>query len=213
MPELVYSAAHDKIRWSEASDREILEAVRAGDEVAFGELIERKTGPLVATVRRLVGDREEARDLVQITFLRVWQKRRRFDARYSPNTWIYRIATNLAIDFLRGRSSRRRTAEPVRHHLRRVAGEGAPRTSAPAERREVAGIFRELAETLPEKQRAAFLLREVEGRPSIEVAEILGCRESTVRNHLFHARRTLRRELATRYPEYRGRAARDEEGR
>lgn len=211
MPELVYSKARETARWSEASDREVVEGVRDGDETAFDELIGRKTTPLLQTVRRLVGNVEDARDLVQLTFLRVWQKRRRYDSRYSPNTWIYRIATNLAIDFLRGRASRFKSAEPVRHHLLRAAGERAPRTSAPAERREVAGIFCELAEELPEKQRAAFLLREVEGRSSAEVADILGCRESTVRNHLFHARRHLRRELAERYPEYVGAAGRGEE--
>jgi RNA polymerase sigma-70 factor (ECF subfamily) len=67
---------------------------------------------------------------------------------------------------------------------------------------EVAAIFRELAAELSEKQRMAFLLKEVEGLSSAEVAEVMGCRESTVRNHLFNARRYLRRELTKRYPEY-----------
>src|SRR5437764_833869 len=67
---------------------------------------------------------------------------------------------------------------------------------------EVAAIFRELSTHLSEKQRLVFLLREVEGLSSQEVAEIVGCRESTVRNHLFNARKLLRRELVQRYPEY-----------
>ena len=60
----------------------------------------------------------------------------------------------------------------------------------------------ELAGDLTEKQRTIFLLREVEGLPSKEVAEITGCRESTVRNHLFNARRVLRQAVLERYPEY-----------
>jgi RNA polymerase sigma-70 factor (ECF subfamily) len=64
------------------------------------------------------------------------------------------------------------------------------------------GIFHELAAELTEKQRAVFLLREVEGMSSQEVADVVGCRESTVRNHLFNARKILRRELVARYPEY-----------
>ena len=68
--------------------------------------------------------------------------------------------------------------------------------------REVGRIFRELADKLSEKQRLVFLLKEVEGLSSTEVAEIAGCRESTVRNHLFNARRTLRKEILEKYPEY-----------
>ena len=63
-------------------------------------------------------------------------------------------------------------------------------------------IFQELSSELTDKQKAVFLLREVEGRPSKEVAEVVGCRESTVRNHLFNARKILRKLIIERYPEY-----------
>ncbi len=187
----------------ETGDRELLEALRRdGDRRAFDALMERKVAPLVATVRRMVGDREEARDIVQLTFLRVWENRDKYDSRYSANTWLYRIATNLAIDFLRSRRSRERSTEPVRRHLYRVV-EGRRRVDlANLERREVERILHELAEGLTERQRLAFLLREIEELSTKEVAEILGCRASTVRNHLFTARGYLRRELARRYPEY-----------
>ncbi len=69
-------------------------------------------------------------------------------------------------------------------------------------RREVEGILHELAGGLTDKQRQVFLLRELAGLSSREVARIVGCRESTVRNHLFTARKYLRAELARRYPEY-----------
>ena len=67
---------------------------------------------------------------------------------------------------------------------------------------EVERIFVELAAELTEKQRLIFLLRETEGLASAEVAEIAGCEESTVRNHLFNARKILRQKLVERYPEY-----------
>jgi RNA polymerase sigma-70 factor (ECF subfamily) len=76
------------------------------------------------------------------------------------------------------------------------------RALADLQLREVGRIFRELADKLSEKQRLVFLLKEVEGLSSTEVAEIAGCRESTVRNHLFNARRTLRKEILEKYPEY-----------
>jgi RNA polymerase sigma-70 factor, ECF subfamily len=190
--------------WAEASDRELLMGIREGEEAALSELIGRKTKPLIQLCQRILGDAEEARDVVQVTFFRVWESRRKFDDRWSPNTWIYRIASNLAIDHLRSRRSRERSHEPVRQHLRQVADTRAVRDLSRLQQAEVAAIFRELSTGLSEKQRMVFLLREVEGLSSPEVAEVLDCRESTVRNHLFNARKHLRKELLQRYPEYAG---------
>ena len=188
--------------WAEASDRELLLAIAGGDEGAFDALMTRKTPPLIQLAYRMLGDREEARDVVQVTFLRVWNHRAGYDRRWSPNTWLYRIATNLAIDQLRARRSRQLASEPMRLHLRRVADARGRGELGRLGGKEVRGILEELAGELTERQRAVFLLREVEGLASTEVARILGCKSSTVRNHLFAARRVLRRELARRYPEY-----------
>lgn len=177
-------------------------AIRGGDEAALDVLIERKAKPLMQLAYRIVGDREDARDIVQLTFVRAWEKRESFDERWSVNTWIYRIATNLAIDLVRSQQSRQRQAEPVRHHLFEVVRQRQDRDLARLGRREVRRILHELASQLSDKQRLVFLLREVEGLSSREVGEIVGCRESTVRNHLFTARKHLRRELRRRYPEY-----------
>ena len=201
-PQLAFSVARHRARLAEASDRELLAGLAGDDERALEELIARKTRPLVSLVGRLLGDEEEARDVVQVTFLKLWENRRRFDERWSPNTWIYRIATNLAIDHWRSRKSRERGNEPFRLHLMRRAETRALHDLASLEESEVDAIFRELAAELPDKQRTVFLLRETEGLASGEVAEIVGCEESTVRNHLFNARKILRRKLVERYPEY-----------
>jgi RNA polymerase sigma-70 factor (ECF subfamily) len=200
--DLAYSAARRRAALAEAGDREVLLAVRDGDEQALDELIERKTRPLLQLAYRILGDREEARDVVQVTFFKVWENRARFDERWSPNTWIYRIASNVAIDQLRARQSRERAAEPMRHHLREVAAGRSAADGADREHGEVMAVFRDLATGLSDKQRVIFVLREIEGLSSHETAVVVGCRESTVRNHLFNARRTLRRELLRRYPEY-----------
>lgn len=204
MPELVYSRSREAAAWAERTDRELLEGIRTEDEAALDELIERKTGPLVQLASRILGDREEARDVVQVAFFRIWEHRDRFDDRFSPNTWIYRIVNNLAIDHLRSRRSREKTVEPVRQHLRQVADGRSRHQLADLHRGEVKKIFADLSGSLTDKQRAVFLLREVEGLSSQEVAEIVDCRESTVRNHLFNARKVLKRELLDRYPEYAG---------
>ncbi len=199
--------------WADAPDAELLEGMRGDDELALDELMRRKTAPLVQLATRLVGDREDARDIVQVAFLRIWDSRRRFDRRFSPNTWIYRIVSNLAIDHLRSRSSRLRSLQSFQLHQEHLAGESAPRQLDSLSAREVRAVFQELASTLSEKQRAVFVLREMEGLKGREIAAILGIRPSTVRNHLFNSRRLLREELLKRYPEYARRAGARREGR
>lgn len=208
MPKLVYSErqhqADKQAQWEEASDRELISGLQAGDDTALNELVRRKTRPLVQAVYRILGDYEEARDVVQMTFVRVWQKRDQFDQHWSPNTWIFRIATNLGIDQLRSRKTREKTQEPMRKHLRQVVDGRGQREHAKVQQKEVMKIFHELAEDLSERQRSVFVLREIEGLSSQQVARVIGCRESTVRNHLFNARKVLRREVLLRYPEYAG---------
>ncbi|MFN7942003.1 MAG: sigma-70 family RNA polymerase sigma factor [Thermoanaerobaculia bacterium] len=208
MPELAYSAVRHRATLREVSDRELLAVLARGDEAALAELVQRKTRPLLQVAARILGDEEEARDVVQMTFLRLWEHRDRFDDRWSPNTWIYRIATNLAIDHWRSKKSRERASEPVRFHLLARADAACEDELAELEGSEVAAIFRELAADLTEKQRLVFVLRELQGLSSQEVAEVAGCEESTVRNHLFNARKVLRARLLAKYPEYaRGRRA------
>ena len=207
MPKLVFSRKAEKSRWSSMDDREVVLAVREGDELAFDELVRRKTRPLLEVAYRVLGDREEARDVVQIAFVRVWENRASYCEKWSPNTWIYRITTNLAIDHLRSRQSRDRAAEPLRLHIGGQKSEMQRSSLTEMKSQEVESIFRQLAEQLTEKQRAVFVLRELEGLSSREVAEIVGCRESTVRNHLFNSRKLLRAELLRRYPEYGPRGA------
>lgn len=204
MPDSVFSKpkiAAPAAMGSGPSDTELLLEIRGGDRGAFESLVKRKTEPLLYLAYRIVGDREEAKDLVQLAFLRVWEHRSRFNPRWSANTWLYRITTNLGIDYLRARATRRQKTEPVRHHLRSVHS----RPEAGFETlmaRETLEILRDLAGDLSERQRKAFWLREVEGLSSKEVAGVLACAESTVRNHLFAARTKLRRELSRKFPEY-----------
>jgi RNA polymerase sigma-70 factor (ECF subfamily) len=202
VPSLVYTSRRQHDADREVSDLELLQAIQRDEEAALDQLVKRKTAPLLQLAHRIVGDREEARDIVQVAFLRVWEKRRRFKDRWSPNTWLYRITTNLAIDHLRFRKSRQRRVEPVRWHLRRLADSRNRVELSALQQREVTAIFQSLASCLSERQRLVFVLRGVEGLDSREVAQILGCTTSTVRNHLFAARKKLRGELLRQYPEY-----------
>lgn len=182
-------------------ERELVEAARRGDEERFAELVRRYSGSMHRVVARMLGDDEEAWDVVQMAWLRAWQRLERYDPRWKFSTWVHRIATNLAIDVLRARSSRERAhANGGAVWLRPAPSAGRP--GALVEERDVERILRDLVDTLSPQQRAAFILREVEGLDTAEVARVLGCSAVTVRNHVFQARRTLRRAMAERYPEY-----------
>ena len=182
-------------------EREVVARARRGDEEMFSRLVERHSRSLHRVVARMLGDEEEAWDVVQMAWLKAWQRLDRYDERWRFSTWIHRIATNLAIDVLRARSSRERahtTGGAV--WLRPTPSGGRPGDLV--EERDVERILMDLIRGLSPQQRAAFVLREVEGLETAEVAEILGCTAVTVRNHVFQARRTLRKAMTERYPEY-----------
>ena len=184
---------------SNAHDDELIARLRAGDQAAYAQLVEEHAGKIYRLALRLMGNEADAEDVLQETFLSAFRSIDRFEARSSLSTWLYRIASNLAIDALRARGSRDRTHQT---HLRLVGEEEAPKAPELLQEKEVESIFSQLAQILPPAQRQAFVLREVEGLSTSEVAKIMGCTETTVRNHVFSARATLRRELARRYPEY-----------
>lgn len=180
-------------------DRDLVGAALGGDESAFAELVRRHQAGVRRCAARILLDAEEARDIAQLAFIRAWENLARYDPTWSFSTWLYRIASNLAIDTLRSRESRDRTHAG---HLRLVGDAVEPIALGLLSEHEVSRIFDELAAALPPMQRAAFVLREVQGVPTAEVAAALECTEATVRNHVFQARQALRRELARRYPEY-----------
>ena len=145
--------------------------------MTFGELLERHEREIFAYVLRLVGDRHEADDLYQETFLaafRAWPPPRRGNER----AWLYRIATNKAID----RARRRRRLVPLAD-LRLAAPDRDGVTVA-----DLATAVR----ALPTGQRAAFVLRKVEGRPYAEVASVPGCSEEAARSRVAEALRKVK---------------------
>jgi RNA polymerase sigma-70 factor (ECF subfamily) len=200
--ELVYSQRRDRQESVELPDRDLAVRARGGDMVAFETLVTRKTSAVVSLARRIVGNTEDARDVAQMVFLRVWNEIHRYDEKYSLNTWLYRIATNLSIDFLRSSRSRERAHGATLHIVREREESTAAEATRNAEDAELTRLFETVSGSLSEKQKAAFVLREMQDCETKEIAEILGCGESTVRNHLFNARRILRKEIGRLFPEF-----------
>ena len=198
--ELVYSQTRRLREAERLSDRELAIQARGGDALAFEALVLRKIPSVVSLARRVLGDAEDARDVAQMVFLRVWEQLDRYDETYSFNTWLYRISTNLAIDFLRSSRSRQRAHGATLHLVRLRQENTAGETSRAAEEGELSRLFQHASQRLTGKQKAAFVLREMEDCDTRQIAGILGCGESTVRNHLFNARRILRREIEKIHP-------------
>jgi RNA polymerase sigma-70 factor, ECF subfamily len=203
--ELVYSETRRREEAREQPDRELAIQARAGDMLAFEALVVRKTPAVISVARRILGNAEDARDVAQMAFLRVWEQLARYDETYSFNTWLYRIATNLAIDFLRSSRSRQKAHTATLHVVRQRESLSGSETTRAAEDDSASRLFQRVSGRLTGKQKAAFVLREMEDLETSEIAAILNCGESTVRNHLFNARRILRREIEKLAPGLAGR--------
>jgi RNA polymerase sigma factor (sigma-70 family) len=100
---------------------------------------------------------------------------------------------------MRNRQSR---DNAVNSNLRLVKTASDPEQATEIQRKEVETVFHDVSSVLSPKQKTVFVMKEMQDIPSPEIAKILGCRESTVRNHLFNARKLMQQQLAVRYPEY-----------
>jgi RNA polymerase sigma factor (sigma-70 family) len=109
------------------------------------------------------------------------------------------MVTNVAIDFIRNRQSR---DNAVNSNLRLVKTSSDAEQGVAVQRKEIDAIFNEVSAVLSPKQKTIFIMNQMEDLPSAEIAKILQCRESTVRNHLFNARKLMQQQLQKRYPEY-----------
>jgi RNA polymerase sigma-70 factor (ECF subfamily) len=180
---------------------ELIQAAAAGDEQAFGELVESKRDMVVRTAYQVTGDLDDALDVAQGVFIKLWRGLDRFDARRRFDTWIYRITVNAAIDLIRARGPKG-TLQPLPDDPGEIGlSANDPHADVALDLGRLQQAFHRLAAQLAPKQRAAFVLREIQGLETAEVARVLGVTESTVRNHLMQARRILRVGLEKDYPE------------
>src|SRR5438105_11856209 len=170
------------------SDHALLEGTLAGDEDAFAELVGRYRNQITSYIYRMTNDYDGAIDLAQETFIRVYRAAARYQTTHAFSTYIYRIATNVAISELRKRKRRRLVSltglltssngqeprdfdAPDEHPLQDVS-------LVDSERRQV---VKRAISTLPEKYRAPLVLRDVEGKSYDEIAAILHTSEGTVK--------------------------------
>jgi RNA polymerase sigma-70 factor (ECF subfamily) len=183
----------------EPDDRQLVEQIRHGDDGAFETLVRRKTSKVYGLCYRVIGNSEDAKDISQLVFIKLWENLEKYDAQYAFDTWLYRMVTNVAIDFMRNKQSR---DNAVNSTLRLVKTSVDPEQTVTVQHKEVEAVFNAVSDVLSPKQKTIFVMSEMEDLRSSEIAKILGCQESTVRNHLFNARKVMQQQLKRRFPEY-----------
>jgi len=180
-------------------DAQLMLQVRDGDESSFGALLERHRGPVVHFLFRMVQNQAVAEELGQEVFLRVYRARSSYEPAAKFTTWLFRIASRLALNWIRDEKSRK-----LQDSLDEEASDGTAkqvldrgrtieqRLLYEAKLREV----REAIRALPSKQRAAVLMHKYREMEYTQIASVLNCSESAVKSLLFRAYESLRTRLA-----------------
>ena len=187
-------------------ERLLVQQAQSGDREAFEQLVYRHDRDILRLAFHMLGNREEAQDVFQDTFLKAYRSLARFRSDSSFYTWIYRIATNVALDRLRKRQTLREeisyeadtAANPDRPALKDTLEEKSY-YSNPERRlygREVGAKIQEALKTLSEKERLVFELRHYQGLRLRMIGEIMGSTEETAKNYLFRATQKLRAYLS-----------------
>jgi RNA polymerase sigma-70 factor (ECF subfamily) len=186
----------------EADDLALVSRATAGDDEAFRVLVVRYQRKVYAVALGIVKDPDLAWDVSQEAFVRVHGHLAEFKGESAFSTWVFRIATHLAIDAVRReRTSRKDDVDELRDEDLSGAGEGILATplgndpQANLLRRELLGKIQAALDTLPEKHRTILVLREVEGLSYEELAERLQIHKGTVMSRLFHARKKMQAAL------------------
>jgi RNA polymerase sigma-70 factor (ECF subfamily) len=186
-------------------DLTLVQRVRGGDQRAFKTLVERYQKKVYAVALGMVKDKEEAYDIAQEAFVKVYKYLDHFKGDSSFYTWLYRITANICIDVMRKKQAMKGEAvefdESVQHdiseaNLGALGSRLGTNPQKSALRRELAEKIQEALEQVPEKHRAILLMREVEGMSYEDLAETLQIPKGTVMSRLFHARAKVQKILS-----------------
>lgn len=180
-------------------DVRLMLQVRDGDETSFRLLVEKHRNPVVHFLHRMIGEQAVAEELAQEVFFRVYRSRSSYEGTAKFTTWMFRIATNLALNWLRdGRNDRsfeRLDSERGEDIPARQLPDRSPTTEQRMVFEDRLREVRDAIAVLPEKQRAAVLMHKYEEMEYSQIASVLECSESAVKSLLFRAYETLRGKL------------------
>jgi RNA polymerase sigma-70 factor (ECF subfamily) len=181
------------------NDQLLIEKLRAGDQTAFRDMVEARQGLVYNTVIGFLQHPEDAEDVTQEVFIKVFESIGQFKGESAFTTWLYRIAVTSALEFLRKKSRKKRSGL-----ISRLFGDDNTPLSDPADfvhpgvkldQRENARLLFEAMRMLPENQRIAFTLHKVEGLSYQEVASIMAVSVSAVESLFHRAKQNLKKTL------------------
>lgn len=184
-----------------SEDRELMERLGGGDDLALNEIMQRWQKPLVSFICRYVGNEADALDLAQETFARVYESRHRYEPRAKFSTWLFTIAGNLCRNLARWQqrhpsvsihAKRNEDDDPLEATL--PSSDALP--SDTAERNDIASAVREHVQALPHDLKTAVILFEYQELSHQEIGAVLGCSPKAVETRLYRARKILHESLA-----------------
>jgi RNA polymerase sigma-70 factor, ECF subfamily len=175
-------------------DIKIIEECKGGNFNNFRKLVELSSPLAYSVAFRMLGDEDQAKDVVQETMVTIWQKLNKIKTAEVYKTWMYRIVVNKCYDEMR---KRKRNPEFVtdEQSWKLISNSISEEPSAELENNETSAIIRILTEKLSARQKAVFVLSGLEGMSNDEVAEIMGISKSTVKANLYHARKSISEKI------------------
>lgn len=204
MEMVVDSRVRKKVKNPDIDDRleketkEIISKIKNGNTGAFSHLVRQYKNQVAALAYKMVGDYDEAADIMQNVFVKVNQNIWRYDENKRFYTWLYRITVNASIDYMR--KHHRHQHESI-DNVREKADDKYETPDTAYERNRIREFIDEAAMSLNEKQRHAFMLRDMNGCNIDDVANIMDMPEATVRWYLHRARAKIKKELLKKCPQ------------
>lgn len=177
--------------------RQLVGEIKRGNKNAFTELVRRYRNQVAALAYKMVGDYDEAADISQIVFVKMAENIWRYDEKRKFYTWLYRITVNASIDYIR-KHKRHRHEQLEDYHDKQDSFQIDPEFTFLRYRLD--RYIQQAADSLNDKQRSAFMLRDVQGRKIDDVADMMEMPEATVRWYLHRARARIRKELTRKCP-------------
>ena len=178
------------------SDEWLMGQVARGNREYLAPLVRRYASPLLTYIQRMVGDHHRSEELFQEVFLAIWSKRKQYKFPKRFRSWLFAIATNRCrADFRQTRNLQAATPDNV---AVTAATDGSPTPAETTVAAETATLVEAAVAELPAQQRTVVALRVWDGMPYAEIANVVGCRESTARSYMHHALASMRKYLEPR---------------
>ncbi len=171
----------------------LIQSVREGDKQSFGKLIDCCSQYVYGVSLKMIGDVDDAHDVAQESFIKVWEKINTYKSHFKFTTWLYKIIINTCLDKLRQKSREKQIFQSSDgiDNIERTPGN----SRVEFEEQQFTEFIRTISEKLSPKQHAVFVLHDLEDRSQEEISKILGVSKGSVKSNLHHARKAIRQIL------------------